>query len=82
MKNPFFKLNGYGYNVTSQFGEDGIVDFLINTSLSPIFQTSIEFGAHDGIKHSNTYNLWKNKGWKALLIEADISRFKDLERNL
>ena len=81
MKNPFFKLNKYANNITSQFGEDGIISHLIETSTRPIYRTCIEFGAHDGLKHSNTYNLWHNNGWKAILIEADIKRFQKLEEN-
>ena len=32
MKTPFFKLNKHKKNVTSQYGEDGIIEFLIKTS--------------------------------------------------
>ena len=74
MKNPFFKLNKHKKNVTSQYGEDGIIEFLIKTSKINITKSSIEFGGHDGKSNSNTYNLWKNLGFTSLLIEGDKSR--------
>jgi len=79
--NQFFKLNSFKKNISSQYGEDGIIDYLISTSLIPIHKSSIEFGGHDGISNSNTYNLWKNKEFDALLIEADKSRFEILKKN-
>jgi hypothetical protein len=79
MKTPFFKLNKHKKNVTSQYGEDGIIEFLIKTSKINITKSSIEFGGHDGKSNSNTYNLWKNLGFKSLLIEGDKSRFERLK---
>ena len=79
--NPFFKLNKYNKNISSQYGEDGIIEYLISTSLIPIYKTTIEFGGHDGISNSNTYNLWKNKNFLALLIEGDEERYKTLLEN-
>lgn len=81
MKIPFFKLNKHKKNVTSQYGEDGIIEFLINSSKKKIHKTSIEFGGHDGKSNSNTYNLWKNNGFNSLLIEGNEHRYKKLESN-
>ena len=77
--NPFFKINKYKNNITSQYGEDGIIEFLINTSKKDIHPNCVEFGAHDGTKNSNTYNLWRNKGFKCILIEGDKIRFSSLK---
>jgi len=77
----FFKLNKYKYNISSQYGEDGIIDYLINTSKIEINKTCIEFGGHDGKTNSNTYNLWKNRGFKSLLIEGNKDRFNKLNLN-
>ena len=79
MKNPFFKINNHSKNITSQYGEDGIIEFLIKTSKIKIKKSSIEFGGHDGKSNSNTYNLWKNLGFKSLLIEGDRARYKQLK---
>jgi hypothetical protein len=68
-------------NVFSQYGEDGI--------LAEIFRRFgissgyfVEFGAWDGIKYSNTYNLLKNGGWSGVYIEGDRERYADLLRNI
>ena len=66
-------LNRYGRNVTSQDGEDGILDHLIG-NLDGIPNVCCEFGAWDGGHLSNTYTLWHDRGWKAILIEADSAR--------
>jgi hypothetical protein len=40
----------------------------------------VEFGAWDGRYLSNTWDLWRNQGWRAVLIEGDAERFRSLER--
>ena len=81
-RNKFFKLNKYAKNISSQYGEDGIIEYLTKTSSLRINKSCVEFGAHDGIANSNTYNLWKNKNYSALLIEADKNRFNNLVKNV
>ena len=63
----------YRRKITSQDGEDGI--------LAEIFRrlgikkgSCVEFGAWDGKHLSNTWDLWKNKNWNAVLIEGDSER--------
>jgi hypothetical protein len=70
-------------NVFSQFGEDGI----LNTILSGMRDCGIslnswcvEFGAWDGIHHSNSFNLISSFSWKAVLIEGDNKRFMELQK--
>ena len=82
MRQKFFKLNKFARNINSQYGEDGIIEYLTKTSKLKINQSCVEFGAHDGLANSNTYNLWKNKNYEALLIEADKNRFNDLVKNV
>jgi hypothetical protein len=41
----------------------------------------VEFGARDGITHSNTYVYEKNLGWKGLLFEVDAKEHKRLVVN-
>ena len=79
-KNTFFKLNRYSKNIYSQYGEDGIIEYLIETSKKKIFNTSIEFGGHDGITNSNTYNLLENFNFKSIFIEGDKERFELLNK--
>jgi len=71
-------LKEYAKNVTSQFGEDGIL-LEIFSRLGVQLGRCIEFGAWDGKHYSNTWNLWHNLNWEALLIEGDKSRFTVLE---
>lgn len=68
-------LNKFKKNVASQYGEDGIIEFLINL-FPEVPHTCCEFGGGDGFFVSNTFNLWHNKGWYGLLIE---SNHKDVE---
>ncbi len=78
---PKSYLRDFKYNRYSQFGEDGIIEKifeLIGTSS----KLCVEFGAWDGLKYANTALLWKHKGWKAILIESDKSRYEELLRNI
>ena len=58
-------------NIYSQFGEDGIIEVILNRLDDKLDKTCCECGAWDGINLSNCYNLIKNKNYSALLIEAD-----------
>jgi hypothetical protein len=77
----FFQPNSpllqYRSDVTSQCGEDGIID-RINQLLRPGTPFCVEFGAWDGKLHSNCHNLLKNKGWSGLMIEANKDKYQDL----
>lgn len=65
-------------NYYSQFGEDGIIEYLFNKLGISDGGTCCEFGAWDGKHVSNTFHLVKNRGFKALYIEADSEKFQDL----
>jgi len=74
------ELSKYKKNIFSQNGEDGIIEFLINMlNIKSSNNWCCEFGAWDGKKFSNTYNLILNKNWKSVLIESDKKRFEDLK---
>lgn len=72
------RLKDFGYNIESQWGEDGILEELFKR-IGEGNKTCIEFGAYDGPHLSNTWNLWFNKKWKALLIEGNPSRANKLK---
>jgi hypothetical protein len=72
-------LLNHASNVTSQFGEDGIIAKALEL-LPERNHWCIEFGAWDGKKYSNTYNLITAHGYRGVLIEADVVRFRDLQR--
>lgn len=82
----FYHMNNFQYaqfarNEYSQFGEDGIIEHVLEI-IPNKDNWCVECGAWDGIHLSNTFNLIKNKGYRAVLIEADKNKFKELQKNL
>ena len=73
------KLNRYGYNIASQDGEDGIIRYILDNVVD-VPRICVEFGAYDGRFLSNTYALWHDGGWRGVLVEMNLPRFKKLER--
>lgn len=57
------------FKVFSQFGDDGIIQYLIN-DIDNIPQTFIEFGV-ENYTESNTRFLLMNDNWKGLILDAD-----------
>lgn len=66
-------------DVYSQNGEDGVIDWLFR-QIEPRHRICVEFGAWDGRTLSNTFNLVKHNGWKAVYVEADARKFRALEK--
>lgn len=82
---PFFQesdyLSAYKKIVTSQFGEDGVIEKIFEIIGNARFgKWCVEFGAGDGKTFSNNWNLIVNKGWSAVEIEADKKLYKRLIR--
>jgi hypothetical protein len=59
------------FNVFSQFGEDGIIEYLFDKINVNDGETCCEFGAWDGKHLSNTFRLVKERNFRALYIEGD-----------
>ncbi len=78
MKNDW--LLDYRKDVTSQTGEDGIIDKVFEI-IGTQSKWCVEFGAYDGKFCSNTYNLINRGGYSAVLIEPSKGRYKALEKN-
>jgi hypothetical protein len=76
MQSYFLK---YSKNINSQCGEDGIIEELFKL-LSITDGIVVEFGAMDGVELSNTYNLWKNKKFKSILIEKFENHRETLQK--
>ena len=70
-------LNTFARNVTSQYGEDGIIEKVLET-VGVNDKWCVEFGSWDGKACSNTFNLISEKGYSAVLIEGNRKRYKDL----
>ena len=63
-------LLDYKKNISSQYGEDGIIEKIIQI-LNPLENKFfVEFGAWDGINLSNARLLFE-KNWNGMFIEGD-----------
>jgi len=74
---PATGLNACARNVTSQYGEDGIIEKVLEV-IGENDKWCVEFGSWDGRKCSNTFHLIDQKKYSAVLIEGSRKRFKDL----
>lgn len=74
------RLHDHCRNVYSQHGEDGMLEKLLEW-LDVKTGTAVEFGAWDGLKFSNTAKLWRDGDWRAVLIESNEERFRELTIN-
>lgn len=72
-------LSNKAANLTSYDGEDGIIAEIFKV-IQPRHRLCVEFGAHDGVSGSNSWQLIQRQGWNGLLIEADKERFAELSR--
>jgi hypothetical protein len=64
------------FRVSSQWGQDGIVDWLIERAEIPSgAQSFIEFGVED-YRQSNTRFLLQNRNWRGLVMDADQALVK------
>ncbi len=66
------------WNATSQAGEDGVIAAIFER-IGARSRWCCEFGAGDGLAWSNTRSLIED-GWRAVLIEADKSKYERLAR--
>src|SRR6476469_7274739 len=72
-------LRSYEKNIRSQFGEDGVIAEIFKR-IGAGNKFCVEFGAWDGEYLCNTYNLFINEGWKALLIESDAEKCAEMKK--
>ena len=81
LRNKNFKkikdLSEIEFQVYSQWGEDGIIDWIVN-KFSKIPKSFLEIGTQD-YKESNTRFLLINKNWDGFLIEADKIEVKNIK---
>jgi hypothetical protein len=77
------QISKFAHNTYSQSGEDGIIAELLKRieSRFPLNNWCVEFGAWDGLYLSNTANLLKNSNYKAILIEGDRKKAKEIKVN-
>ncbi len=73
-------LSDHARSVTSQAGEDGIIEKVLEVIARPN-RWCVEFGSWDGKHLSNTWNLIANHSFSAVLIEGDKKRHQTLRNN-
>ena len=71
-------LTAHASNVTSQFGEDGIIAKLFET-IGERSRWCVELGAWDGKRNSNTHTLIASRRWSGVLIEGSAEKFPVLQ---
>ncbi len=70
-------LSAHARDVNSQWGEDGILEKVLET-IGERDRWCVEFGAADGKAMSNTAALIDAQGYSAVLIEASPRKYRDL----
>ena len=73
-----FPINSYEFKSFSQFGEDGIIQYLIN-NLNIKNKFFVEFGV-ENYDEANTRFLLENDNWSGLLIEADKEKVEEIKK--
>lgn len=81
-----FKLNSqkdrlyqFEFKVFSQFGDDGIIQFLINY-LNITEKTFIEFGVTDYVE-SNTRFLLMNNNWNGMVMDGSMNEIMKIKKS-
>lgn len=77
---PVWDLNRHASQVFSQFGEDGIIQRILDV-IGPTNRHCVEFGGYDGVTMSNTARLLRKEGWQGGFIEADPELYNKLLDN-
>ncbi|OGF26998.1 NADH dehydrogenase [Candidatus Falkowbacteria bacterium RIFOXYB2_FULL_34_18] len=73
----FKKINDYEFKIFSQFGDDGIIQYLIK-KIKIENKTFIEFGVADYLE-SNTRFLLMNNNWSGYVIDGSIDHINRLK---
>jgi hypothetical protein len=77
---PFASLEEAEFKVFSQFGEDGILQYLVGeTGITTAERRFVEFGVQD-YAESNTRFLLMNNQWQGMVIDGSKS-YMDIVRN-
>lgn len=75
-KDPHW-LTAYSSNTYSQAGEDGVIRQILSL-LPATDRWCVEFGAWDGVHLSNVRRLILEENYHAVLVEANVSKFRSL----
>jgi hypothetical protein len=72
-------LLAHSRNITSEHGEDGVIERIFQI-IGEGKKWCVDLGALNGVHGSNVWHLIKEKGWSAVLIEADQTYFEKLQK--
>ena len=72
-----YDFNEYEFKVFSQFGEDGLIQFLIK-NLNISSKTFIEFGV-ENYEEANTRFLLENNNWSGLIIDSSNENIEHIK---
>ncbi len=72
-------LFSFAKDYFSQYGEDGILEHIFSV-IGARSKYAVEFGAWDGKYCSNIFNLVRNHGWQALMIEGNSRKMAALRK--
>jgi len=69
------------FKVFSQWGEDGIIDWLVERAEIPAhLHTFVEFGVESYVE-ANTRFLLQNRNWRGLVMDGSVNLIEQLKRN-
>jgi hypothetical protein len=80
LKGGYTSLNEFEFQVFSQWGDDGIIQYLINQIDIPN-KTFVEFGV-ENYKESNTRFLLINNNWSGLVIDGSQSNVDFIKKDI
>jgi len=73
------RISDAEFSVNSQFGEDGIIQYLIR-QVPGIPNSFIEFGVED-YTEANTRFLLENDNWRGLILDCDTAAMKAIRKD-
>lgn len=76
-KNRVYNRITHRYSYKAQSGQDKYVEQYLNFNNG----VYVEFGARNGIEHSNTYYFEKSYNWSGVLVEPDKRELKSIVGN-
>src|SRR5947209_6795532 len=77
--NAIASLRNAEFKVFSQFGDDGIIQYLIHR-LAPLPDSFVEFGV-ENYRESNTRFLLLNDNWRGLVLDGDQNCIRQIQNN-
>lgn len=75
----FASLREAEFKVFSQFGDDGIIQYLVH-HLAPLPDSFVEFGV-ENYRESNTRFLLLNDNWRGLVLDGSQRCIRDIQTN-